>query len=223
MGRPLGRGRILLRAGSRRVPEDRRHVERRGRSPQHRRNPGQSRRVGRGRGPPARFAARLAGAQPSRLPGRLPFDARAGRASHRPLRRSTAPLRRGKIALSARRIAAAESLTSMPVSRNVASSWGIPSPPSRWRTARSAAPHRRQGWRAPCPWWSACAVTRCSSGGPCRRPAGVASEPRRSQNAARYFEMALTLHALIQLPVEGVDTAAGADHRERLAGRNVEN
>ena len=80
----------------------------------------------------------MEGVEVSLLPGRLPVASRARVAARRPAstRRSTASRRPGRTSCTS--VASRTSWTSMPGSRNAASSWEIPTPPSHWRAARSS-------------------------------------------------------------------------------------
>ena len=95
LGRPLGRGDVLLRARPRRVAEDRQHRRRGAGAHEHRRDPDRPRRVGRGRGDAAEDAAAVEGVRVPLLPRRLPLDARTRVAARQQDRRGARALRRG--------------------------------------------------------------------------------------------------------------------------------
>ena len=106
VGRPLGRGPVLLRRGSRGDREDRQHGQRRSGAPQYRRDPERPWRVAGGRSAPPGIAALLEGVAVSLLPGPLPLAARTAVAPYGSLRRGAQPARGGQVALHARRSAA---------------------------------------------------------------------------------------------------------------------
>ena len=217
MGRPLGRGVVLLRAGARGVAEDRQHGRRRRwRASTSPRSSPTAASWPRPRRCCSNRCRVWRASAVSLLPGRLPLAARASVAARRPPRRGASPLRRGQGALPARRRGAGSPGRRCPDrgvpgrhggSRRCARTGGChaePGPIVEWdRQGRAAAGTRAR-------------LMRCSSKGtmPVR---GRRCEASLAAGRTRRdpFEVALTLLALIQLDRRG-------GRRARTRGRERE-